>query len=216
MAEVPTTLALLGDIHAEDATLEAALSFIEERGVDRVLAVGDLADGRGSLDHTCELLQAAGAIVVAGNHDRWLLAGQMREFSGAHQLSRLRPETVAYLRSLPRMVEVATPLGLALLCHGLGPHDMAAVGPDDSGYALDSNFELQALLSCGSYRFVFNGHSHRAMVRRIGPLTLVNAGTFLREFEPGFVLVDFNCAVATLMEFHSLSDIRQGRQFTLA
>ena len=28
--------------------------------------------------------------------------------------------------------EIETPLGLALLCHGLGEHDMAGLGPDDS------------------------------------------------------------------------------------
>ena len=32
--------------------------------------------------------------------------------------------------------------GLALLCHGIGPNDMAKVGPDDFGYALGMAFQM--------------------------------------------------------------------------
>lgn len=69
---------------------------------------------------------------------------------------------------------------------------MASVKPDDFGYALESNVELQQLVAEGAIRVVLNGHTHRAMVRTFGQLTIVNAGTLFREHEPGYVVVDFS------------------------
>ncbi len=37
------------------------------------------------------------------------------------------------------MVELNVTDSLALLCHGIGPNDIAKVGPDDFGYAIDTN-----------------------------------------------------------------------------
>jgi hypothetical protein len=48
------------------------------------------------------------------------------------------------------------------------------------------------------------------MVRHFGKLTIVNAGTLLREHDPGFVIVDFAANQVTGMDFHSLTDIRAG------
>lgn len=69
---------------------------------------------------------------------------------------------------------------------------MSGVTPDDFGYALECNTELQRLVSDGELRVVFNGHTHRAMVRQFQRLTIVNAGTLFREHKPGFVVVDFS------------------------
>jgi predicted phosphodiesterase len=61
-------LGVLGDIHCEDVALKAARALFAERGVSRILAVGDLVDGRGDPHRTLELLNEVDA--VAGNH-RW-------------------------------------------------------------------------------------------------------------------------------------------------
>ena len=105
------------------------------------------------------------------------------------------------LADLPEMVEFKTVQGLALLCHGLGPNDMAKVGPDDFGYALDSNDDLQNLIRGGSYRWILNGHSHRRMVRDFGGVTLINAGTLMRHHEPCFLELDFEAASVSVFLF---------------
>jgi predicted phosphodiesterase len=193
-------LGLIGDIHAEDVRLERALEVLRARGVPLVMATGDVADGAGSFDRCCELLEKQGVITVCGNHDRWLLAGTARDLPDATPPSAASPHARRFLQQLPLMVELPLLGGLALLCHGIGPNDMAKVGPDDYGYALESNDDLQALVRAGHYRWVLNGHSHHRMVRSFGGLTVINAGTLKRDASPCFLEVDFEHSVALVFE----------------
>jgi predicted phosphodiesterase len=65
----------IGDVHAEDGLLRAALSHLESAGVDALLCVGDIVDGRGDVDACCTLLAEHGVLSVRGNHERWMLGG---------------------------------------------------------------------------------------------------------------------------------------------
>jgi predicted phosphodiesterase len=114
----------------------------------------------------------------------------MRDLSDATLLKHLSHDTIEFLRALPVARELDTRHGRLLLCHGLGANDMASVGPDDFGYALESNLDLQGLLKAEHLRFVVNGHTHRRMVRAFGALTIINAGTLKQEHEPGFLVLD--------------------------
>lgn len=69
---------------------------------------------------------------------------------------------------------------------------MSAVRPEDSGYALETNDALQLLVRAAAVELLVCGHSHRRMVRRIGPLTIINAGTLSTYDEPGFGVVDLD------------------------
>jgi predicted phosphodiesterase len=190
----------IGDIHCEDAALERALAMFAERGVDRVLAVGDILDGRGDADRCCRLLRDAGALVVRGNHERWFLRGEMRSLPDA-TLS-VSGETRAFLEALAPTTEIDTSAGRLLLCHGVGDDDMAALRPDTSGYALQSIYDvLRPLLVRPDLRFVVGGHTHQRMVRRFEGLTFINAGTLHRDWEPGVALIDF---AARTVEHHSI------------
>jgi predicted phosphodiesterase len=101
------------------------------------------------------------------------------------------------------------------LCHGIGENDMAVVRPDDTGYALESNLELQALIKAKHYRFMLGGHSHSPMVRTIGGLTIINAGTLDRLSRQVCCILDFE---AGKVEFFSASTslISDAECFTLA
>lgn len=182
---------IVGDVHAEDEALEAALGALDGLGVDAVLAVGDVVDGRGDPDRCCALLRDAGAWAVRGNHERWLLEGVMRELADATTPESLAPATRAWLGALPATRAFETVAGPALLCHGLGEHDMAQFRPDDEGYGLAVNDALHALVRDGEYAFVLGGHTHRRMVRRYRGVTVVNAGTLRRGERPCFAVVDF-------------------------
>ena len=59
------------------------------------------------------------------------------------------------------------------------------------GYALESNLDLHSLIRERAFDVVINGHTHKPMVRRLGQLTVVNAGTLFRHHTPGYVVVDF-------------------------
>lgn len=209
---------LIGDIHCQVLRLEQALGLFRDQQVDTVLSVGDIADGTGDLDITCQLLESAGVLAVAGNHDRWLLASQNRELPEATPEAAVTPRARAYLAGLPKTRTFQSARGAVLLCHGLGDDDMACVRPDDYGYALESNRSLWALVDAGTARFVINGHSHRAMLRTISGVTIVNAGTLhpkhrpmcaIADFDHGYVQIfDLNGPAVTLAERWTLDRSR--------
>ncbi len=194
-------IGVIGDIHAEHTRLESALLTLSERNVELVVATGDIADGKGSVDACCALLKSHGVVTVRGNHDRWLLAGTSRDLPDATVLAELTEPARSFLQRLPPMIELSTIRGVALLCHGIGTNDMAKVGPDEFGYALETNDELQYLLRSGDCRWLINGHSHRRMVRAFPGLTIINAGTLKREHTPGFIEVDFEQGTVLAFEF---------------
>jgi predicted phosphodiesterase len=202
-------LGLIGDIHGEDRLLERALEVLSGRGLDIILATGDIADGRGSVTRCCELLARYQVLSVRGNHERWFLRGSMRDLPNATLEHEVSPQARATLAALPAEVEIATVSGLALLCHGLGPNDMAKVLPDDQGYWLGENEDLQRLLALDRYRWVLNGHSHRRMVRDFAGLTIINAGTLCHDRDPCFLEVDFAQATVDVYTFDGIGQVRE-------
>lgn len=184
-------IGIIGDVHACDARLESALHFLRSANVERILCVGDIVDGQGDGERCCALLQLFDVATVRGNHDRWLLNGEMREMEGSAPLESLGENAVAWLRALPLTLAFETTRGPLLLCHGVGENDMNKLTPDDTGYALECNDELQALMWAGTFRFAVGGHTHQRMVRRLGPLTFINAGALPTWSGPRFLIADF-------------------------
>lgn len=210
----------IGDVHAEDGLLRAALAHLQSLGVDAVLCVGDIVDGRGDVDACCTLLAEHGALSVRGNHERWILADQMRGLSMAHHLRELTEETRAYLGSLPVTRRLDTVVGPLLLCHGLGEDDMARLRPYDEGYALECIDALPSLRA-SDLALVVGGHTHQRMVRRIGRLTIVNAGTLAvgsaSESEaPCFARADLDAGLVQFYEFDAKGSVREAERFAVA
>ena len=183
-------IGLIGDVHQEDWALAWALGWLSDAGVDLVVCVGDIADGFGDLDACCELLDSHGVITVRGNHDRWFLSQTMRDLPQAAPLSVASTESREWLAALPPSISLETPAGKALICHGTGDDDMTGVKPYDEGYALECNTPLQQLLASAEHRILIAGHTHIPMLRRIGELVLVNAGTLHRAYEPCVGILD--------------------------
>lgn len=195
-------LGLIGDVHAEDELLGRALDRLFQERVDRVLCTGDIVDGHGDVDRACALLTKASAIVVRGNHDRWIRADEMRNLPRAHNMTQLSVESITLLKSLPQTVTLDVPPftrhppGKLLLCHGVGTNDMARLTPEDRGYAISSNEDLLGILFNPAIHVMVGGHTHRPMLRRFGrssdkcPLWIVNPGTLARDDEPGFAILD--------------------------
>jgi predicted phosphodiesterase len=191
-------LGLIGDVHAEDDLLFTTLHALKnEHHVDRVLCVGDIVDGHGNVDRACSLLVEANALIVRGNHDRWIRADELRTLERAHRMTDLRTETITLLKTLPQTLTLDVPSGgKLLLCHGVGTNDMCRLGPDDYGYAISSNDDLLKLLFDTTIAVMVGGHTHRPMLRKFErgsgkqPLVVVNAGTLAREDSPGFVVLE--------------------------
>lgn len=189
--QIVRRVGLIGDLHCENDALAFVIRKLVGLGAETLLQVGDIADGPGDLEATISLLEEHRVLAVRGNHDRWLLGNQLRDVPHATELSSVSPAAVAFLTRLPVTREFRSPRGNVLLCHGLGKNDLVCVKPDHEGYDITSNEDLQRLIWERRYRFVLNGHSHRAMLRTFGPLSIVNAGTLFREYEQSFTYVDF-------------------------
>jgi len=194
---------LIGDIHCEVVRLKRVFEHFRSLKVDHVLAVGDIADGPGDITEACSLLQTEGAWVVAGNHDRWLLAGEMRDLPDATRLETVTPEARGYLDALPKTRLLESPRGPVMLCHGLGEDDMASVRPDDDCEALRGNTAFLKLLAARPARFIINGHSHRPMVRTIDGLTILNAGTLHPKHRPVCAVADFEKGEVQIYDLRS-------------
>jgi putative phosphoesterase len=179
----------IGDVHCEHERLSQAIAAFAELGVDQLIAVGDIADGVGDVDRCCALLREHGVACVRGNHDRWLLHGELRSLPHANQ--QLSDSVRAYLQQLPPTLTFETVAGRMLLCHGLGDNDMAKLTADDFGYALETNDALQRILTSRLFSVVVNGHTHRPLVRTLDDVTFINVGTLARDHEPSFSLIDF-------------------------
>jgi len=193
-------IALIGDVHAEDSLLHAALADAKGRGISLVLCVGDIVDGQGDVDRCCELLREHQVVTVRGNHERWLLNESMRDLPHATTRADVSAETLAYIEALPTVYPFSTRAGRALLCHGLGSNDMASVMPDDFGYSLEVNSDLHTLIADPEVDLVLNGHTHRRMVRHFTGVTIVNAGTLRREHHPGYVTIDFTSGAVSWVD----------------
>jgi len=203
-------LGLIGDVHAEDERLAAALAIFREHETDGVLFVGDVADGLGDLDRCVALLATANALGVRGNHDRWLVEDSMRSVRHAHERRALGARALAFFEALPPTREIQTPRGALLLCHGVGESDMVRLNPDAFGYELETNDALAALLTQNRFALVVGGHTHQRMVRRFharelrlegdASLVFVNAGTLARDAVPCCAILDFDASAVRYFE----------------
>lgn len=175
---------LLGDVHAEDVRLAAALRHLEG-DVDAWWCVGDVLDGLGDERRTLALLRDVDAIVVRGNHERWMLETDAR--------SSLSEDELDWIASWPTQVRFPSELGEILLCHGVGDDDMSLVLPGQR--AEDARAIVDAALGEDPAALVVCGHTHVRMVRTLrgthgSPRTLLNVGTLYRKDRAGFARLD--------------------------
>ena len=177
----PDLVGVIGDVHGCERELAAVLAFLSDLRLDALWCVGDVADGPGDLDACIALLDEHQVVTVRGNHDRWLLEdGPVRGDPEAHSRASISPSSLAFLKELPQARTFRSNAGLdVVLCHGLGLNDMSKIGPDDYGYGLEVDDDLQALLADGRSRLVVKGHSHHHAIWQLEHLTLVDAGTLL-------------------------------------
>lgn len=194
-------IGLIGDVHAEHRYLDAALSFFATQRLDAIVCTGDLADGGGSLETCCDLLRQASVVVVAGNHDRWLLTNRMRGVPQAHDRKAVSDDTLEFIRALPPTRAIETVAGSVLLCHGVGANDMRKVWPGTVRMPVERSTELDDIIDAGRTRLVLNGHMHYRVIVNFDALTLINAGTLKGEHRPGVSIVDLVEDTVTGYEF---------------
>lgn len=149
-------IGILGDVHANLEALTAVVQALQAEGVDEWVQVGDLV-GYGPQPGECiDLVRELGCTVCLGNHDA--AAVGLLDIAYFNQFARdainwtrgnLRPQDVAYLRSLPLVVKKDA----YTVVHGSLHH------PEEFGYVI-SPVEAAESLAMQETFACFVGHSH--------------------------------------------------------
>ncbi len=79
----------------------------------------------------------------------------MRSLADATTIDSVERRSIDYIKTLPKKQDIQSSVGEILLCHGLGDKDMSRLTPDDYGYALEANIELQKIISDISERLIY-------------------------------------------------------------
>lgn len=158
-------IAIFSDIHANLEALQAVLGAVAEEGVDRLVCLGDIVGYNTDPEPCVALLREAGALCVAGNHDRAVTrqigtdgfsARAIRAVSWTRR--RLAPDVTAWLAALPLKVAVE---GHLVAVHGaLHPEigcELVRLDGDDKRRL---SFEALAAHPSGA-RVCAYGHTHR-------------------------------------------------------
>jgi len=174
-------VAVITDIHGNVAALEAALSDIAARRIDRIVCLGDCASGMMWPRETVELLMARGIPCVRGNHDRWVAESAVDAMSTQDAVAHAETTAAqrAWLGGLPTRL---LPAAGVLACHGTPSSDTENLleEPRDGRLGPAPLARIEARLGADGMaaRVVLCGHSHQQGLVRVpgGPL-VVNPGS---------------------------------------
>ena len=149
-------IGILADVHANLQALEATLEWMDARGVDDRVCLGDVVGYGGDPERCIEIVRERCSVTVRGNHDHAVFDAALRMDFNEHARQAVERHAeildeaeVAWLRSLP---EVATREGVILGHAGFAD-------PGSYPYVTDpatATVELAAMPG----RIGFIGHTH--------------------------------------------------------
>jgi predicted phosphodiesterase len=171
--------AIISDIHANRAALEAVLADIDRRGITQIINLGDCLSGPLDAAGTADLLIARNLPTVRGNHDRQLYDRPKAEMGlwEAWIIDDLSAVHINWLKSFPQTIS----LDDMLFCHAtinddddMWLHEMgpqARMIPRDLKDVSERLGETDAML-------IACGHTHTPAFVRLpkGP-AIVNPGS---------------------------------------
>jgi predicted phosphodiesterase len=177
-------IALISDIHANLPALEAVIADARASEAQQYICAGDVV-GFGPHPKECiDLVMAMCQVVVSGNHDRALGAGEdcrctprlagLARVAEDHARSLLGPEDISWLRGLGHETGLYLSGRELFIVHG-SPSDPLYNGINADTDPARLSMEFMTIDS----DFIILGHTHRQMVIRgaVEGATLINPGT---------------------------------------
>ena len=178
-------IAFISDIHGNLEALNAVLSDIKERGIERIICLGDTIAKGTHMNECVDLIRENCEVVVKGNCDEY--------FIGEHDLStkdnveakrivwtrnKLSDETISYLKELPYCHEFYLSGRLVRMFHAHPERIDGFVGNIDK---LERLYELflpgDKTISDSKADVVVYGHIHIPYVQKMYNRVIVNAGS---------------------------------------
>lgn len=160
--------ALISDVHANLAALEAVVADARDARADGFVSLGDVVGYNGEPDECIALLRELGAVNILGNHDSYVTTGQNCDRSRVvaavieRHRSEIGPGNLRWLKASRTLIRE----GATLMLHG---------GPDDPVDQYVRRVDA-ALFPPGVER-LFVGHTHVQKLARLGSRTFCNPGS---------------------------------------
>lgn len=167
-------IAALYDVHGNLPALEAVLAEIEREGFDHIVFGGDLASGP-MPRKTVELARSLDATYVRGNADRLSSPAMNAEWDADRRWveAQLDQEQIDWLAGL----DFSVVLDDTLYVHATPQDDETVVTE------LTTDERLAELFGDVEQSRVVVGHTHMQLVRPLGRVTLINAGSIGMPYE---------------------------------
>jgi predicted phosphodiesterase len=177
---VPVPLALVSDIHGNDAALGAVVAELDRLEIERVVCLGDVAQGGSQPAQVLDRLAALAWPVILGNADAFLLEApvdspepvtdaqlERREWT----LGQLTPAHLDQIRSFVPKLDVELD-GVALRAFHGSPSSY-----DDVLLPETSDAEAERLLGGSGVDLLAGGHTHLQWTRYVDGALYVNPGS---------------------------------------
>jgi putative phosphoesterase len=163
-------LAVISDLHADLAMLDAGLALARTLGCDRVVCAGDLVDGGVYADETLARLAAESISTIRGNHDRCALQRGGALMPGSRP-ARLSQESIRFLEGLPLSWELQVEGTRVVMWHASPGDDMRGIEPDEV-----TETQLASWLEETRADVLLVGHTHHHFALRVGDKLVANPG----------------------------------------
>jgi putative phosphoesterase len=186
-------IGLLADAHSNAVCLDRAIGELKGR-VDSIFLAGDAISAHRFSKDVIELIQAHDIVFIAGNHERDWLSPQ-----GIRAQRAATPADIDFIRAAPMRREIQAGKRRILMVHG------SPWAPYDE-YLFPASPKIEQMPELGA-DFVFLGHTHQPLVRRVGPTLVVNPGSVGDPRGPGtrgqatYAIVDTDAQEATIESF---------------
>jgi len=168
-------LAVIADMHGNYMALEAVLADIKREAVDHLVCLGDIASGPLDARRTLDILMALDAVVVRGNHDRYLIDRPRDKMGSWDRLAfdQLDTPHLDWLRGLPATRVLADTV---FLCHATPGDDetywLESVTPDGTVRMSDLT-AIEARAEGTTQSLILCAHTHIPRAVRLGDGRLV-------------------------------------------
>ena len=171
-------IAIISDIHGNVPALEATLRDIRERGIVRIVCLGDLVGKGPHSDVVVDVCRDACETVVRGNWDDALATDALKNPMIQWHRDRLGTARLEYLRSLPNVLDLTISGRHVRLFHASQRSVHYRVQRNDSEDKLLAMFENTAFTGGREQSDVVGyGDIHEAFVLNLQTKTLFNVGS---------------------------------------
>lgn len=181
-------LAFISDIHGNAIALDAVLSDIKTKNVDKVFVLGDICYRGPEPQRALDLIRSLDCDVIKGNADEWVARGVQQGEVPNHVLelmnkerdwivSQLSDESIDYLRELPTQLNLVIE-GIRIHAFHATPDSLFEVVPP----SVSDETILEKLVTTDADLFIY-AHIHKPYIRFINGKCIVNIGSVGLPFD---------------------------------